>query len=113
MDGPIEGLPISLFLLYSTSLYRNPGRIKPLLPLHSLSLSIPPSLSVILTLSDSLALIFLRSLSYLLSFLLFFPCFFSTLILCAHWCFFPIFFLLSYCDQTLLQNNVGEKKGPK
>lgn len=94
MDGRIEGLPISLFLLYSTGLYHNPGRIKPLLPpTHpiispSIHPSLPLSLSLTLTVSGSLALIFSRSLPDLLSLLLFFLCFFSTLVLRTPSCFF-------------------------
>lgn len=56
MDGWMDRgtSSLSLFLLYSTSLYHNPGRIKPLLPPpipFSLCLSIHPSLSHINSLS--------------------------------------------------------------
>lgn len=63
MEGGIVGLPLTLspaylFLLSSTSLHRNPGRIKPLLPPSILS-SLHPSRSPPSTLSLSLSRSFL------------------------------------------------------
>lgn len=112
MDGWIERLPLSLFLLYSTSLYHNPGRIKPLLP-PPIPFSVCPSIPPSLTLTVSLALIFLCS--DLLSFLLFFPWFFSTLILRtpSRFFFFQNYFFFIVLVIRHYYKITWEKKRPK
>lgn len=82
-------------------------------PPHSLSVHPSLPLSHTFTVSDSLALIFSRSLSDLLSFLLFFSCFFFTLISYTPLCFLQNHFLVIILVTKRYYRIMQKKRGKK